>query len=203
MKVTNKHNLPQALINFVNAQQNDHVYKPKRYSVTEILNPVRLIMLERRHDDEIEQDVSNMVNLIRGQAVHYIAESHDTSGNSEIKLEQPIRDGYVLSGRFDLYNEEEFAIEDYKDTSTWKIIFGDFEDWRLQGLMYAWMLRKQGKLVFKIRFHALLKDWTARELRLAQLKNSFYPERSIWTWEMDVSTSDIQEIENYIMEKIR
>ena len=71
MKITNKLNLPQP---FVDAVTREYQYKDKQYSVTAILKDVREILLTRRHNDEIEQDVADMIWLIFGTAVHKVLE---------------------------------------------------------------------------------------------------------------------------------
>lgn len=192
MKITNKLNLPSALVNLAN-----DVYEPKekRYSVTTLLSPTRQILLGRRHFNEIEFDVSDMVWLILGTAVHKILESHDKTGYAEMYMSKNIIDDYILTGKMDLYNEVDFSIEDYKTASVWKVINKDFEDWRKQGLMYAYL---SGKYVDKLRFHAILKDWTANEKRK---RGEEYPEHSIWTWEYKVTTQDMIEIEQFIKSK--
>lgn len=199
MKVTNKYGLPQALVDFIKESRFKHT--EKHYSVTTILNPTRNILLNRRHEDEIEIDASSCVIQLLGTATHSLLEKFDKTGNAEIYLKQEIVDGYYLTGKCDLYNEETFSLEDYKTANVWKIKFQDFEDWRMQGLMYAWLLRRQGKHVARLKFHAILKDWTARELRLAKMKNEWYPETPVYTWEHEISEFDMREIEWFIKQK--
>ena len=196
MKVTNKFNLPDSFVNLVKGSQ----FKPteKHYSVTTILNPVRSVILNRRHFDEIEIDASNCVNQILGTAVHGLIEKFDKTGFAEVFLKQEIQDGYYLTGKCDLYDEKNSALVDWKTATVWKIKFNDFEDWKKQGLMYAWLLIKQGKFVDKLRFYAILKDWTARELRLANLKGDFYPNNQVYLWEYKITTTDLIDIENFI-----
>ena len=108
----------------------------------------------------------------------------------------------MLVGKIDLYNKETYTVEDYKTASVWKVKFADFDDWKKQGLMYAWLIRKmEGALVKTIKFHALLKDWTAREKRLANMKGDNYPENAIWTWQYEINENDMMEIENFIYDK--
>lgn len=199
MKVTNKYGLPQALVDFIKESRFKHT--EKHYSVTTILNPTRNILLNRRHEDEIEIDASSCVIQLLGTATHSLLEKFDKTGNAEIYLKQEITDGYYLTGKCDLYNEETFSIEDYKTANVWKVKFQDFEDWRMQGLMYAWLLRRQGKHVARLKFHAILKDWTARELRLAKMKSEWYPETPVYTWIYEISEFDMREIECFIHQK--
>ena len=69
MKITNKMNLPQA---FVEMAQSDYTPTPKQYSATALLKSIREVILERRHGNEIEQDVSDMV-CIRETITEYFA----------------------------------------------------------------------------------------------------------------------------------
>ena len=200
MIITNKYNLPQA---YVDAVKETHPIIEKHYSVTGLLNPIRELLLKRRHYDEIEQDVSDMVWLLFGSAVHKIIEESDKTGYAEYELEQQIIGDYKLTGICDLYNESEFAVEDHKTVSVYKIIKQDFDDWKKQGLMYAWMLRKQGKLVTKLRFHALMKDWSAKDYRQSQYSGKFYPEHPIWTWEHEITENDMIFIESFIFDKFK
>ena len=198
MLITNKHNLPQA---YVDAVKETHPVVDKQYSVTSLLGPVRELLLKRRHYDEIEQDVSDMVWAIFGTAVHKIIEDADKTGFAEYELSETIINNYILTGICDLYNEELFAVEDHKTASVYKIINQDFDDWKKQGLMYAWMLRKKGYYVSRLRFHALMKDWSAKDKRQAEFTDKFYPEHPIWTWEYEITEQDMIDIEEFIKNK--
>ena len=199
MKITNKKDLPQALVDLVKNSQ--FGFTEKCYSATTILNPTRYVILNRRHNDELEVDVSECINQVLGTATHSIIEKFDKTGYAEVYLKEEIRDDYFLTGKCDLYNEETFALEDYKTATVWKIKFADFDDWRKQGLIYAWLLIKKGHHVEKVRFHALLKDWTAREKRLADLKGDFYPDSQVYTYEFKITSADLVEIESFIRSK--
>ena len=112
MNITNKYDLPQALVDLIKESRFKHT--EKHYSVTTILNPTRSILLNRRHFDEITIDVSSCVNQLLGTATHSLLEKFDKTGNAEIYLKEEIIDGYFLTGKCDLYNEETFSLEDYK-----------------------------------------------------------------------------------------
>ena len=143
MRITNRANLPTP---FVRMAEDKYTITPKRYSVTTLLKPVREILLNRRHNEEIEQDCSDMIWLLFGKAVHSILEKY-SSGVSEFteeKLTVELENGYTVSGVVDLYDIEKKEVVDYKTASTWKVIYKDYEDWRKQGLAYAWLLRKNG-----------------------------------------------------------
>ena len=142
MIITNNLKLPAP---FVNMAQRDYIYEPNEYRVTSLLKGIRETILERRHHEKIERDVSDMVWLLFGTAVHGILEKHQELGHElkEERIKVPFGN-YILSGQFDLYNDETKIVTDYKTASVWKIIYGDFEDWRRQLLIYCYMLRKIG-----------------------------------------------------------
>lgn len=191
MIVTNKYGLPQALVDVVKA----NLYEPSRdtYSATTLLNPTRSIILSRRHYDEIEQDANDMMNMLIGTAVHSLIEKMDKTGFAEIYLKEG-----KLTGKCDLYDAENFTLVDYKTATTWKIIHKDFEDWRLQGLIYAYLLIKSGHYVKALKFHAILKDWSPRDAR----KGGDYPQSQVYTWEYIVTPQDLREIEDFVAGKI-
>lgn len=199
MQVTNKYNLPQAFVDLVANSQ--FGFKDKCFSATALVNPTQLTILTKQHFDDIVVDASERVNTVLGTATHSLLEKMDKTGMAEIYLKEPIKDGYFLTGKCDLYDEANTTLVDYKTATCWKIIYKDFKDWRTQGLIYAWLLTKRGNLVTKLKFHAILKDWTAREKRLADFKGDFYPDSAVWTWEYDVTTQDLIEIEQFIYNK--
>lgn len=199
MIITNKYGLPQALVDIVKADEREH--DPKSYGVTTVLKPTREILLKRRHEKELEVDVADCVNRLFGTAFHGLIEKHDKTGMSELTLSEKILDDYKLVGKLDLYNAETESVIDYKTATCWKIIFKDFEDWKKQGLLYAWLCLKNGYIVKKITFYAFLKDWTAREKRQAELKGSFYPDAQIYTYEFEVRIGDLMEIEDWLTKK--
>ena len=196
MRITNKFNLPEAFLKLVQESQ----YKPKSnsYSVTALLQDDRELLLNKRHDDEIERDASEMVNLVLGTATHSLIEKFDKTGFAEMYLSQEVIPGFNLTGKCDLYDKENYTLVDYKTATVWKIQFQDFEDWKKQGLMYAWLLSKKQYYVGTLKFHAILKDWTAREKRL---KGDDYLECPVYTWEYKVTTKDMEEIEEFILKR--
>ena len=196
MLITNKHNLPQAMVDLVKQDTKEH--DPKGYGVTTLLKSTREILLKRRHEDEIETDVSDCINRLFGTAFHSLIEKHDKTGMSELSLEEKVLDDYKLVGRLDLYDEEHQAIIDYKTGTCWKVIFKDFEDWRKQGLMYAWLCMRAGKVVKKVIFYCFLKDWTAREKRK---QGESYPDAQVYTYEFEVKISDLLVIEDWLTKK--
>ena len=195
MKITNKLNLPTPLVDMATR---DYVYKDNEYRVTSLLKGLRETILERRHFDEIEQDVSDMIWLLFGTAVHNVLESHQ-EGDQEIKearLKIDIGD-YVLSGQFDLYNAETKTVTDYKTCSVWKVIYGDYTDWRRQLLIYSYMLQSIGFPVEKAEIIALMKDHSKAQAE----RKADYPKQPVRKITFQFSDDDFTEIEQWLQDR--
>jgi hypothetical protein len=195
MIITNNANLPMP---FVRMAEDNYEIKPKRYSVTTLLKPVREILLKRRYNGEIKQDCSDMIWLLFGKAVHSILEQY-SDGESEFaeeKLTVKLENGYTVSGIIDLYDIDKAEVVDYKTASVWKVIYKDYEDWRKQGLAYAWLLRKNGFPCNKVVFYAILKDFNTTKAKT----DHEYPQSPVVKVEFNIG--DIEEMDRYIRDKI-
>lgn len=196
MKITNVLNLPQP---FVDAVTNEYAYKDKQYSVTSLLKGTTQSILERRHADEIEQDVSDMIWLIFGTAVHSILENAQETDSQlkENKIVIDIQNGYKLSGIFDLYDAKEKKVTDYKTGTVWKVIYNEWDDYRLQLLAYAYMLRKIGFECDKGEIVMMLKDHSKSKAKF----DASYPQHNIHIQTFHFTDKDFEEIELFIIEK--
>lgn len=195
MKITNRNKLPQP---FVDAVSSDYKAKEKRYSVTTLLKPVREIMLMRRHGDEIETDVSDMIWAIFGTAFHSVLERSSEAKHllKEKSLQMKFSD-YTLSGRSDLYNTASGCVVDYKVCTAFKVLKKDFEDYRLQGLMYALMLRNMGYKVRKAQFILVLRDWQKNKAKF----DKAYPQSQVFVKEFKFTDADFEFITKWIIDK--
>ena len=195
MKITNKMNLPQP---FVSAVEREYTYTPKRYSATSVLKGVREAILQRRHDDEIESDVSEMVWAIFGAAVHSILEGAQETESQikENKIEVEMPNGYELSGIFDLYDDATGTVTDYKTASIWKVKFGEFDDWRQQTLIYCWMLRQIGFDAKRGQIVAMLKDHSKTKAKIGE-----HPPLPVFQIGWDFTARDFEEAEQYLLGK--
>ena len=202
MKITNKLKLPHQLVDLVNSN-----YKPTphQYSCTTILKPTRQIILERRHGEQIQQDVSDMCWMIFGIAVHSVIEqSKEEEGQfKEEKLKVDLGkyweelQGYYLSGRSDMIDLVKKTIVDWKTCSAWKVIYRDFEDWRKEMITYAWMVKDMGFDIDKGEAIAFIKDHNKTKSKT----DSSYPQLPIWVEKFKFKEKQFKEIETFIYEK--
>lgn len=194
MKITNNANLPQAFVNFVsNVRHNGD----KTVSATTLLQGDKQIVLTDRHFDEIEEDAADMVWASFGSAFHLLMEKQNDNSFKEEAFEVSIAD-WKVTGRVDSYDLENEILVDWKTASVWKVIYGDFEDWRRQGLVYAWLMKQNGLNVKRCRFVALLKDHSKSDAK----RKPDYPQKPVYIYEFDVTEEALKETENFIKNKV-
>ena len=137
------------------------------YSVTEILKPPRIVQLLKRYKHEISKEVSiiKSVGSFRGVAIHdrfqkLLYRVISKQGSDDYMVESRLWDrilGRKISGQIDcLYKD---ILYDFKTTSVWKRIFGDFLEWEEQLNLYAYMLSLIGINVQQINVIAWYQDW--------------------------------------------
>jgi len=196
MKVTNVYNMPDG---FFQACKRDYKRKENTYHATEILKGATEIVLTQRYGDEVEVDCSEMLWAIFGTAVHSVMENHTVGDNevSEMRLEAEAY-GSRLVGRLDLYDISNETITDYKTCSVWKIIFGDYDDWKKQTLIYKWLLRENGLDAKNSSIVAMIKDHSKRD---AKYKEG-YPKLPVKRIDFKLSEEDYRLIDEFIKGKI-
>lgn len=192
MQLTNALNLPQP---FVDAATSNHTYKPNRYSVTEVLGGTCEAVLKRRHAEEATEDVSDRLWAILGTVVHKVLESAQSGPEQHQEQWLCVKVGdYELSGIFDLYDDSTGTVTDWKVTSVYTVLFGDFEKWRKQTLAYCWMLRQKGFNAHRGQIVAMLRDHNMRKARTEK----DYPPHPVFTIEWDFTEDDFKAIESDI-----
>jgi hypothetical protein len=157
MKITNIYGLPVSLVNAVSF--NDHK-KGAGFSVTEILKPIRMIHLQRRHEDVLTEDASSRIWALLGSAIHSILERNaDKNSLQEQYLTADIN-GTELSGSPDLLDNNG-VLSDWKITSVWASVYGSrIKEWSEQLNCYAWLYGKAGFPVKHAEVIAIYRDWS-------------------------------------------
>jgi len=194
MIITNRLNLPEG---FVKAASQDKHNAEGCLSATTIIQGVKQVILTDRHWDSLEDDVSDRIWAIWGQAVHSLMESEGENEFTEQEMAYKVG-GITVTGRIDSYDMKHGVINDYKTASIVKVKFGDFTDWYLQGMIYAWLLTKNKFPVKKCRFIALLKDHSKTEV----LRDCQYPKEPVYVYEFPVTAQGLFKIGIFIKDKV-
>lgn len=195
MTTTNKAGLPEAFVNFVSDVRHN---RAGSLSATTLLKGDKEIVLYDRHFEELTQDAADLVWATFGTAFHAIMEKQDTEAFKEEAFEVEV-EGWKVTGRVDFYDMKRETLGDYKTASVWKVIYKDFEDWKKQGLTYAWLMKQHGLEVKRCEFTAFLKDHSKTEAK----RKPDYPQVPVFKYAFDVTEADLEATEARIRAKIK
>ena len=133
-------------------------------SVTELLKPVKLFVLERRHRADLTREASDLIWSLMGSAMHKVLEKSETKNSlNEERLFCELN-GKIISGGIDLY--EDGVISDFKFTSVWSFIYASGKrEWEEQLNLYAYLYQTAGFEVKKLQIIAIFRDWSASKGR--------------------------------------
>jgi len=179
MKLTNRFNLPEPFVAAVTADE--YVRGDAAYTTTELIKPSRIVALQRKFDAEIEEDASERVWRLQGQAKHVvferIAKTNPDRYIVERRFETVMPGGMKISGQIDIFDKLEHVLYDWKETSVWKFMLGDTEEWEQQANINVYHMTNAGYVVKNVRNIAILKDWKKRKARFGKEKD--YPKCAI------------------------
>ncbi len=191
MKITNKYNLPDAIVRAVTNDPYLDSYNGRKadISATRLIAPARLVALQKKHADEIEEDVSDRIWSLLGTAVHHVIErATSDSDRTEERMFEEIG-GWTIAGQFDLLSDG--TLYDYKVTSVWSVLDGAKDDWVNQLNILDYLVGG----VDKLAIIAILKDWSWRRVK------GNYPKEQVV--EIPIPQWSREEQKAYILERIR
>ena len=169
MKLTNESGLHPIFVELADKLLNEHPdAQPNKFFVTELAKSEKQIVLQRRHEHEIERDVQRACALIEGTAFHSlleeIAKKHPDKYISEKRIEMELAPGITISGQFDMLDKETWEIIDYKNTKMAaidKAESGNDWKWFNQAMIYSILIGHEFNdkpRPIKARFLAMAKD---------------------------------------------
>jgi|CXWL01.1.fsa_nt_gi hypothetical protein len=162
MRLTNRSQLPQFLVDLVSLPDDHPRYEPGRISVTQALRPAQALWLERQHWDELEEDVADRLYMMDGQMVHLLVQLHGERlarpGVSYEQRHETDLAGWTLTGQYDVLDNG--TLTDIKRTSVWSAIDGLKPEWVAQTNGYAMLCRGAGIKVNKLQIMPWYRDWS-------------------------------------------
>lgn len=192
MKITNRHRLPQAIVRAIENDEYDR--GDSVISVTQLISPPRIVILQNLNADNLTQDASDRVPALLGTAVHKILEKGAEGLPGHILEERLFLEvhNWKISGAVDLqidHGDGTWSINDYKVTSVYSVM-SDKPEWEQQLNCYAYLAYKaHGRVVTDLRIVAILRDWQRKQ---AEIKAD-YPESQIAVVDIPVWTLEEQE----------
>lgn len=202
MRITNKYQLPSYVYEW--AAQDNYDHKPGSISPSKLLMPPRMWVLIEKHWGDIEVDVSELLKMRFGDAIHDSFEAVNLSNcMQERRISMPFY-GWNLRGKPDIVQEgpEGFTITDIKTTSVWNFLSGQREeDYVIQMSVYAYIFAYNWpELAEKIRSEGeicyVLLDW-----QRGRANTGDYPEIPVRTKKLALWS--YQATQEYIIEKLR
>lgn len=192
MRITNKHGLPETIVRAV--QDDEYDKGDSVLSVTQLISPPRIVLLQNLNADNLEVDVADRVPALLGTAVHKILEK----GSKDLPnyhLEERLFlevEGWKISGAVDMQidnGDGTWQINDYKVTGTYSVQ-SDKPEWEQQLNCYAYLSYKNhGRRVTSLKIIAILRDWMRKQ---AEIKPD-YPQAQIVTIDIPVWPIELQE----------
>ena len=192
MNLTNIHDLPQAL---VDAVKNDPYKGGGDISVTKLIDSAQRRVLLKKFGHAVVEDVSERIWSLLGQAVHTILERANKSDIVEERLYADV-DGWKLSGQFDRMDLRNETLDDYKCTSTYKVMMSDMIEWERQLNVLRWLAIQNGYKVERLRIIAILRDWRKSDAK----RKPDYPQKPVST--IDIRVWPLDETYQYIRSRI-
>lgn len=196
MKITNHANLPDAIVQAVindpyNAGDCD-------ISVTRLIGPPQIRILEQQHRDEIEEDAADRIWSLVGQIGHGILERAETEAITEERLFCEV-DGWRVSGQYDrMVLLPDGTLQDYKFTSVWAVLNGVKPEWEAQLNLLRYLAEVNGyPPVRQLQIVAILRDWSRSKAKAG----GNYPPVQVKI--LDVPLWTMAEAERYIGERVR
>ena len=159
MQISNAYNLPAPIVRAI--ERDTYSSGGSDISVTQLIAPPRIVQLRKRHRSEIQNDVTDMLWLLLGQAMHHILERGVNLLDPEIAEARVFTEieGWKVSGQNDLWTPPDL-LSDYKCTSTWAFILSDKPDWEAQLNCLAYLYRSIGFAVNKLQIVAIYRDFS-------------------------------------------
>ena len=194
MKYTNRHNIPQEIINAVH---NDNYSRGKStISATGLLQPPRIRLLAQEHYDKLTIDVSDEIWKLLGQSVHTILERANEDNEDTIteqRMFATVKD-WTVSGQTDSIDVKSKTLKDYKVTSVWSIVSALKEgkaEWEQQLNIYAYLYKHNtGKTIDQLNIIAIARDWNKNQYLRS---GGDYPPSPVTVLDIDLWSDEEQE----------
>ena len=194
MKYTNRHNIPQEIINAVH---NDNYSRGKAtISATGLLQPPRIRLLAQEHYDKLTIDVSDEIWKLLGQSVHTILERANENNEDTITEQRMFAkvNDWTVSGQTDSIDVKSNILKDYKITSVWSIVSALQDgktDWEQQLNIYAYLYKQTtGKTIDQLNIIAIARDWNKNQYLRS---GGDYPPSPITVLNIDLWSDEEQE----------
>lgn len=171
------------------------------YSVTTLLDPPRVVHLNKRHLSKVQLYIKDLMHSFTGTAIHNYLEfclSKVDNGKKykcEERLGMTVRNRKI-SGAYDIVWSDRRWMYDLKTTSCWKVVFGDKADWTAQQNTYRYLFKKHMNIeIDSLRIIGMFRDWSMGNKFRSGPEYPMYPcmEYQLPIWEHNRTLKHIDE----------
>jgi hypothetical protein len=163
---------------------------PSDLSVSQLVQPVRISELRKRHEAELTEDVTELVPSLFGSAMHLVLElAKDGLEPGRFMVEKRFYTsvlGWKISGQVDVaeFRDGGWIVQDHKFVKVWEYIYGAKADKVAQVNSLAFLMRMNGFTVTGTELHYGFTDWSPSDFK--RMKD-YPPKRAVVvpveTWE--------------------
>lgn len=165
MKLTNKLNLPQPIVEAI--ANGGYDKGSSDITATGLIEPVRIGALKAHLADQITEDASDLIYSLQGQSIHTILERATKALESQGYIAERRYyievGGWKVGAQIDVFNIKAGLLQDYKVTSVYAVKDGVKEEYAQQLNIQAECLRQNGHDVKQLQIVAILRDWSKGE----------------------------------------
>jgi len=192
MNFTNKFDIPLTIATAIQNRSKKYSKGGAKYSATTLIDSPRIALLNSRHWQDIEEDVSDRIKSWIGSIIHDALQKNEGSGVLDGRVEMELS-GIKISGDPDHYDASEMLIRDYKTTSTYSWIYDSKKDsYEKQVNCYAMLYRSIGFEVEKGESVMIFTDWNKSKFLNENAKNPGSYPKPVETLEIPIWTFDEQ-----------
>lgn len=202
MKIVNNSGVPEVLFNALKHNWYTGEGEKRDWSVTELLDPVKVSILKKRYDDDIEKDALENLWSLMGSAMHIVLEKGSMDKEHlgllvEKRLGMDIL-GKHITGGMDIYDQKDKCIIDFKFQTVWNWIYLDdhIDNLKFQLNAYRILLKANGYDVEKMKVIFVFRDW--REYEISRIRD--YPDTQFK--ELDIEVIPDEEMMKLLEEKV-
>jgi len=179
------------LFDAIQVHRNEYSSGGADYSVTTLLDPARVVFLNKRHLHKVKLYVEDLLHSYTGTGAHdywekMLTKIPNTRYECETRLSYTVNNR-VISGAFDAVYDER-VMYDMKNTSVWKMMFGSKDDWAAQQNIYRWLYwNDRQKILKQLKIVGLFRDWNRNNMQRAGKNYPRYPAMEILlpVWDLD------------------
>ena len=195
MQITNHANLPEPIVQAVRNDPYDA--GPSDISVTKLIGPPQIRVLERQHADELTEDASDRIWSLVGQIGHKILERAEMEALAETRLFADVA-GWTVSGQFDrMVILPDGTLQDYKFTSVWAVADGVKPEWEAQLNVLRWLAAENGyPPIRQLQIVAILRDWSRGKAK----QGGDYPQQQVRV--LPVPVWSLEDAARYVRERV-